>query len=151
MDPGLQSQSIIYRVKKGEEEKAFKWVTDPKQPVGELFLDPNLFSIDSTTAIAFTAISNSGTYMAYGLYRSGSDTYTVYVRHTDCPHTKTAANGGKRGEDPGWMKDIVENVRMTGVNWMRDDSAEAQEEEGQGAAMVGGVGWGGKKGVGLMV
>ncbi|WAQ91573.1 hypothetical protein PtA15_14A457 [Puccinia triticina] len=75
-----------------------------------------------TTAIAFTVISNSGTYMAYGLSRSGSDTYTVYIRHTDCPHTKTAANGGKRGEDPGRMKDIVENVRMTGVNWMRDHS-----------------------------
>ncbi|WAR60676.1 hypothetical protein PtB15_9B615 [Puccinia triticina] len=119
---GLQSQSIFYRIKKGEEEEAFKRATDPKNPVGELFFDPNLLSIDSTSALAFSAISESGTYMAYGVSRLGSDTHTIYVRRTDCPHKKTAADGGKRGEDPGRMKDVVENVKIGGVNWMKDDS-----------------------------
>ncbi|OAV90084.1 hypothetical protein PTTG_07951 [Puccinia triticina 1-1 BBBD Race 1] len=121
---GLQSQYVLYRVKKGEEEEAFKRASDPKQkkPVGELFLDPNLFSIDGTTALSLSATSESGIYMAYGVSRSGSDTNTVYVRRGDHPHTKTAAEGGKRGEDPGRMKDIVENVKPNVVTWMNDDS-----------------------------
>ncbi|WAQ91880.1 hypothetical protein PtA15_15A272 [Puccinia triticina] len=119
---GLQAQSIVYRVKKGEEEEALKRATDPKQPAGELFLDPNLFSIDGTTAFSFSAVSESGIYMAYGVSRSGSDCQTIYVRRTDCPHTKTAADGGKRGEDPGRMKDTVEKVKFSSLSWMKDDS-----------------------------
>jgi prolyl oligopeptidase len=123
---GLQAQSIIYRVKKGQEEDALKRATDPKQPAGELFLDPNLFSIDGTTALSFSATSESGIYMAYGVSRSGSDCQTIYVRRTDCPHTKSAADGGKRGEDPGRMEDTVEKVKFSSLSWMKDDSGQSK-------------------------
>ncbi|OAV86379.1 hypothetical protein PTTG_10029 [Puccinia triticina 1-1 BBBD Race 1] len=121
-NPGLESQYILYRVKKGEEEEAYKRANDPKQPVGELFLDPNLFSVDGTAELASSATSKSGIYMAYEVSRSGSDSHTIYVRRTDCPHTKTAADGGKRGEDPGRMKDTIENVQLSTTSWMKDES-----------------------------
>ncbi|KAA1076251.1 hypothetical protein PGT21_036362 [Puccinia graminis f. sp. tritici] len=147
---GLQAQSIIYRVKKGQEEDALKRATDPKQPAGELFLDPNLFSIDGTTALSFSATSESGIYMAYGVSRSGSDSQTIYVRRTDSPHTKSAADGGKRGEDPGRMEDTVEKVKFSSLSWMKDDSgffysrfpdeqAKAEKPSGSGADVQGEV------------
>jgi len=119
---GLQAQSILYRIQKGKEEHALITATDPKQPAGELFLDPNLFSIDGTAALSFSAFSESGIYMAYGVSRSGSDCQTIYLRRTDSPHTKTAADGGKRGEDPGRMPDTIEKVKFSCLTWMKDDS-----------------------------
>ncbi|EFP74368.2 uncharacterized protein PGTG_00324 [Puccinia graminis f. sp. tritici CRL 75-36-700-3] len=82
-----------------KQSNALKRATDPKQPAGKLFLDPNLFSINGTTALSFSATSESGIYMAYGVSRSGSNSQTIYVRRTDSPHTKSAADGGKRGKD----------------------------------------------------
>ncbi|PLW39357.1 hypothetical protein PCASD_05015 [Puccinia coronata f. sp. avenae] len=120
---GLQAQSIIYRVKKGEEEEMLqRSATDPKQPAGELFLDPNLFSVDGTAALSFSSTSHSGIYMAYGVSRSGSDSQTIHVRRTDSPHSKTAADGGKRGEDPGRLPDTIEKVKFSCLSWMKDDS-----------------------------
>lgn len=118
---GLQAQSILYRFKKGEEEQVAK-NPDPKQPGGELFLDPNLFSLDGTAALSFSAISESGIYMAYGVSRSGSDSHTIYVRRTDSPHPKTAQDGGKKGEDPGRLSDVIEHVKFSAASWMKDDS-----------------------------
>ncbi|OAV89558.1 hypothetical protein PTTG_04237 [Puccinia triticina 1-1 BBBD Race 1] len=120
--PALDSQFVIYRFKKGEEE-GFKQATDPRQPVGELFLDPNLFSIDGTTQLGSAEPSESGIYMAYEVSPSGSNSQTIYVRRTDRPHTKTAADGGKRGEDAGRMKDTIKNVKYSYTSWMKDDSA----------------------------
>lgn len=62
--------------------------------------------------------------MAYGVSRSGSDCQTIYLRRTDSPHTKTAADGGKRGEDPGRMPDIIEKVKFSSLSWMKDDSGK---------------------------
>ncbi|WAR60631.1 hypothetical protein PtB15_9B570 [Puccinia triticina] len=118
---GPKSQSILYRVKKGEEEEAYRRNTDPKQLVGELFLDPNLFSIDGTAELTFAASSGTGTYVAYAVSGSGDDS-TIYVRRTDSPHTKSAADGGKRGEDLGRMKDTIKNVKSSKIEWMNNDS-----------------------------
>lgn len=118
---GLQPQPILYRIKKGLEDQALR-DAGPKQPGGQLFLDPNLFSVDGTASISFTAISHSGTYLAYGVCRSGSDTQTIYVRRTDSPHHKTAEEGGQRGEDPGRLDDFVQHVKFSSVTWLKDDS-----------------------------
>ncbi|MBW0493637.1 hypothetical protein O181_033352 [Austropuccinia psidii MF-1] len=118
---GLQSQSLLYRVKKGEEEKALEGL-DSKHPGGQLFLDPNLFSTDGTAALQSAAFSHSGSYVAYGVSRSGSDWTTIYVRKTDSPHPKSAEEGGKRGEDPGRLNDVVRFVKFSSPRWLKDDS-----------------------------
>lgn len=118
---GLLPQDIWYRVKKGEVEEAIK-KAGPKQPGGQLFLDPNIFSSDGTASLNFVEFSYTGKYVAYGISLDGSDAYTIHVRRTDSPHLKTAQDGAKRGEDPGRLPDEIERVKFSGVSWVKDDS-----------------------------
>ncbi|CAH7685060.1 prolyl endopeptidase [Phakopsora pachyrhizi] len=118
---GLQAQSAIYRIKKGEEVKAMEGC-DGKNPGGELFLDPNLFSLDGTASLSSIAFSDSCKYVAYGVSRSGSDWSTIYVRRTNSPHTRSAEDGGKRGEDPGRMDDVVRFIKFGFPTWLKDES-----------------------------
>ncbi|KAA1083044.1 hypothetical protein PGT21_023844 [Puccinia graminis f. sp. tritici] len=106
-NPSRQEDPYSWLHKPPKQSNALKRATDPKQPAGERFLDPNLFSINGTTALSFSASSESRIYMVYGVSRSGSNSQTIYVRRTDSPHTKSAADGGKRGENPGRMEDTV--------------------------------------------
>jgi prolyl oligopeptidase len=62
---GLQNQSVLYR-QRGEEEP-------------EVFLDPNGFSADGTTALAGISFSKDGSLAAYQTSAGGSDWTTVYV------------------------------------------------------------------------
>lgn len=122
---GLQPQSVVYRVKKGHELEALKpnpSRPDQKIPGGELFFDPNLLSTDGTAALSSVVISHSGKYLAYGVSRSGSDWNTIYVRRTDSPHTKSADDGGARGEDPGRLEDVIRFVKFGQATWLKDDS-----------------------------
>ncbi|KAI7938203.1 hypothetical protein MJO28_015123 [Puccinia striiformis f. sp. tritici] len=118
---GLQAQSTMYRIAKGREEDE-EGSNGGKKPNGELFMDPNLFSIDGTTALSFTSVSESGIYMAYALSKSGSDCQSIYLRRTDSPHPKSAADGAQKGQDPGRLDDVVENVKFSGLSWLKDDS-----------------------------
>lgn len=115
----------MYRVKKGHELEALKpnpSRPDQKIPGGELFFDPNLLSTDGTAALSSVVISHSGKYLAYGVSRSGSDWNTIYVRRTDSPHTKSADDGGARGEDPGRLEDVIRFVKFGQATWLKDDS-----------------------------
>ncbi|KAG0144673.1 hypothetical protein CROQUDRAFT_47007 [Cronartium quercuum f. sp. fusiforme G11] len=123
---GLQSQSVLYRIKKGQEDDALK-SNDPskpnqKLPGGELFFDPNLLSTDGTASVSSLAITKSGKYMAYGVSLSGSDWTTIYVRRTDSPHPKSAEDGGVRGQDPGRLEDVIRFVKFGSAAWLKDDS-----------------------------
>lgn len=116
---GVQDHSPIYRVKKGHEESK----TDQPGPGGDLFFDPNLLSTDGTTSLSFTNFSPSGKFMAYGVSKFGSDISTIYVRKTDCPHTKAADEGGIRGQDPGRLPDVIRWVgSLSEAAWLSDDS-----------------------------
>lgn len=46
---------------------------------GTVFLDPNTFSEDGTTAVSQTAWTEDGALMAYGVSEKGSDWVTVKV------------------------------------------------------------------------
>ncbi|POW16479.1 hypothetical protein PSTT_01368 [Puccinia striiformis] len=116
---GLQAQDILYRTKKGEENEAWDTLS-AKEPGGELFLDPHLLSADGTAMISFYAFSESATYFSYGVSHSGSDSNTIYVRRTDSPHPQTAEDGGKKGEDPGRMSDVVQHVKFGTSRWLKD-------------------------------
>jgi prolyl oligopeptidase len=62
---GLQNQSVLYRQKDGAE--------------AEVFLDPNTFSEDGSTALAGISFSKDGSLVAYQTSAGGSDWTTVYV------------------------------------------------------------------------
>ncbi|SMC86407.1 prolyl oligopeptidase family serine peptidase [Pedobacter africanus] len=62
---GLQNQSVLYRQKDGAEP--------------EIFLDPNTFSKDATTAMAGISFSRDGSLLAYQLSEGGSDWTKVVV------------------------------------------------------------------------
>lgn len=119
---GLESQTSIYRVKRGEETKAVGNGSSKGSSGGELFIDPNLFSTDGTAALSSVAISKSGKYCAYGVSRSGSDWTSIYVRRTDTPHPQSASDGGQRGTDPGRMDDVIRFVKFGSPTWLKDDS-----------------------------
>jgi prolyl oligopeptidase len=65
---GLQNQSVLYR-QRGDETP-------------ELFLDPNGFSADGTTALAGISFSKDGSLAAYQTSKGGSDWTTAFVLDT---------------------------------------------------------------------
>ena len=62
---GLQNQSVLYRQAEGTE--------------AEIFLDPNTFSEDGSTALAGISFSKDGSLVAYQTSTGGSDWTTVYI------------------------------------------------------------------------
>lgn len=87
-----------------------------------MFFDPNLLSTDGTTSLAFREFSPSAKYVAYGVSKDGGDRITIYVRKTDCPHPKSADQGGIRGQDPGRLPDEVRFVQFNIASWLPDES-----------------------------
>ncbi|VDN02277.1 unnamed protein product [Thelazia callipaeda] len=90
---GLQNQSIIYR-QKGLDDRA------------EVFLDPNKFSEDGTTAITLVSFTRDGSILAYGISEKGSDWVTLKFRRVD-------------GTD---LTDVVMGVKHSGLDWLIDNS-----------------------------
>lgn len=89
---GLQNQSVLY-------------VMDSLDGEGRVLLDPNTLKADGTVAIAGTAVSTSGQYLAYGLAEAGSDWNTWHVRDVDT------------GKD---LPDEVRWVKFSGASWTMD-------------------------------
>ncbi|KAH9813561.1 prolyl endopeptidase [Melampsora americana] len=115
---GLQHQSVIYRIKK--DQTLNPTLENPSG--GELFFDPNLLSLDGTSALSSMVFTKAGNYMAYGVSVSGSDWTTIYVRKSSMPHLKSAEDGGKRGEDPGRLDDVIKFVKFGSATWLHDES-----------------------------
>ena len=89
---GLQNQSVMYyKTGIGGEPK--------------VLLDPNKLSSDGTTALAGTAVSHDGKYMAYSLARSGSDWNEIHVMEI--------ATGRQ-------LPDTVQWVKFSGMSWKGD-------------------------------
>ena len=70
---GLQNQNVYYRKKDGGED--------------QLFLDPNTFSKDGTTALGALSFSENGDMLAYSISEGGSDWRKVFVIHTETKET----------------------------------------------------------------
>jgi len=66
---GLQDQDVL-------------WTADAPEADGRVLLDPNGLNAAGTTALADTAISESGELLAYALADAGSDWHTWRVRRT---------------------------------------------------------------------
>ncbi|WP_425392823.1 prolyl oligopeptidase family serine peptidase [Ekhidna sp.] len=89
---GLQNQSVLYRVKNFDD--------DP-----EVFLDPNSFSEDGTTALGGISFSNDYKYTAYNISEGGSDWRTAYIMNTE---TKEL------------LDDEIKWIKFSGMNWYKD-------------------------------
>jgi prolyl oligopeptidase len=104
---GLQNQFVLYTMKSLEDE--------PK-----VLLDPNKLSEDGTIALAGSAVSEDGRYLAYGLSSAGSDWQTWRVRDIET------------GQD---REDLVEWVKFSNASWTHDNqgfyySRYAEPQEG---------------------
>jgi prolyl oligopeptidase len=89
---GLQNQAVLY-------------TTDRLDAAPRVLLDPNTLSKDGTVALAGTAISEDGKYMAYGLAEAGSDWNTWRVRDVS-----TASD----------LPDVLRWVKFSGASWTKD-------------------------------
>ncbi|KAI0092497.1 prolyl oligopeptidase [Irpex rosettiformis] len=111
---GLQAQSAIYR----STDSTLPIFSNNEAPGGEIFFDPNLLSKDGTAALTATAFSRSGEYFAYGISRSGSDFFTIYVRSTSAPLAKI--DGAEVSHDDNRLSDEIRFVKFSSISWTKD-------------------------------
>lgn len=105
----LIDHSVLYQQKSLEEK-------------GAVFLDPNTFSEDGTTALSQTAWTEDGQIMAYGISEKGSDLVTVKVNYYDpsgllyyCLLKFMKANGEE-------IRDQIPGLKFSGLAWLHDNS-----------------------------
>ncbi len=91
---GLQNQAVLYTM---------KTLADTPR----VLLDPNALAADGTVALAGTAVSPNGKYLAYSTAASGSDWNEIRVRHID---------SGKDTEDH------IKWVKFSSTAWAHDGS-----------------------------
>jgi prolyl oligopeptidase len=90
---GLQNQSVLYR-KKGEQGEP------------ELFLDPNTFSKDGTTALSGIFFTKDGTLASYIISEGGSDWRKAITIRT---------------EDKSVVEEELHDLKFTGIAWRGND------------------------------
>jgi prolyl oligopeptidase len=91
---GLQNQSVVYAASDLEGE-------------ARVLLDPNKLSKDGTVALAGSAVSDDGRFLAYGLAEAGSDWNVWRVRDV--------ASGSDLADTLRWVK-------FSGASWKADSS-----------------------------
>ncbi|MDE2271121.1 MAG: S9 family peptidase [Xanthomonadaceae bacterium] len=89
---GLQNQSVVY-------------VQDSAGAKPRVLLDPNKLSPDGSIALAGTAPSPNGKYMAYALSNGGADWQTI--------HVLDVATGKPTSDEVRWVK-------FSGISWTHD-------------------------------
>jgi prolyl oligopeptidase len=89
---GLQNQAVLYTVAHLD-------------AAPRVLLDPNTLSKDGTVALAGTAVSEDGQYLAYGVAEAGSDWNTWKVRSVE-----TAQD----------LPDTLRWVKFSGASWTKD-------------------------------
>ena len=91
----------------GCKTKAFLLVAETLEAAPRVLLDPNALSADGTVALAGTAISDDGKWLAYGLSAAGSDWTEWRVRDINT------------GQD---TDDHLRWVKFSGASWAKDGS-----------------------------
>jgi prolyl oligopeptidase len=90
---GLQNQSVLYTMKKLDDQPA-------------VLLDPNKLSDDGTVAVFDPKVCDDGTLMAYNVSASGSDWREIRVRDIE------------KGQD---LPDVVEWNKFSTASWTKDN------------------------------
>ena len=88
---GLQNQSVVYRVRTGDE------AAEP-----EVYLDPNQFSEDGTTSLAGLSFTNDGSMSAHSISVGGSDWRSVITMNTETREV---------------LGDTLTNIKFSGISW----------------------------------
>ena len=89
---GLQNQSVLYRQASFDDEP-------------EVFLDPNTFSDDGTTALGGLSFSSDKKYVAYAISEGGSDWRTAYVMDVASKEL---------------LEDEIKWIKFSGMSWYKD-------------------------------
>lgn len=106
---GLQNQSVLYVQQSLDDEP-------------DVLIDPNSWSKDGTVALAGTAFSDDGKYVAYGVQESGSDWRTWRVMEVETRKV---------------LDDELKWVKFSGADWTRDSRGffyGRYDEPGEGEA-----------------
>ncbi|OBX20527.1 prolyl endopeptidase [Erythrobacter sp. QSSC1-22B] len=118
--PSKAGERYFYSYNSGLMNQSQYFVRDGWDGEARLLLDPNEWSADNATALADTAASKSGRYLAYAIQDGGSDWRTIKVLDADT------------GEE---MADAIEWAKFTGISWIGDEgffySRFPATEEGQ--------------------
>ncbi|WP_454597115.1 prolyl oligopeptidase family serine peptidase [Qipengyuania sp. SM2507] len=118
--PNKAGERYFYSYNSGLMNQSQYFVRDGWDGEARLLLDPNEWSADNATALADTAPSKSGRYLAYSIQDGGSDWRTIKVLDVDS------------GEEMG---DAIEWAKFTGISWIGDEgffySRFPATEEGQ--------------------
>ena len=89
---GLQNQYVLY-------------VQDSLDGEARVLMDPNTWSDDGTVALAGTAFSDDGNYVAYGVQDAGSDWRTWKIMEIDTGRTLDDELQRIKFNSPVWSKD----------------------------------------------
>jgi prolyl oligopeptidase len=81
--PEREGGRTFYRYNDGLQNQSVLYVVDGEGKEPRVLLDPNGLSTDGTVALAGTALSEDGRWLAYGLAEAGSDWNTWRVRDVD--------------------------------------------------------------------
>ncbi len=105
--PSLQGGRYFYGRNDGLQNQGVLYVAETLDAAPRVLLDPNTLSADGTVALAGSAVSEDGNYLAYGLSAAGSDWTEWHVRDVET------------GED---RTDHLRWVKFSGASWARDGS-----------------------------
>jgi prolyl oligopeptidase len=105
--PEREGGRTFYRYNDGLQNQSVLYVLDGEGAEPRVLLDPNGLSTDGTVALAGTALSEDGRWLAYGLAEAGSDWNTWRVRDVES------------GLD---LPDTLRWVKFSGASWMKDGS-----------------------------
>jgi prolyl oligopeptidase len=90
---GLQNQDVLY-------------VQSSLEASPALLIDPNTWSKDGTVALAGTAVSDDGRYLAYGVAGAGSDWRTWHIMEIDSRQV---------------LSDELKWIKFTNIAWTNDN------------------------------
>jgi prolyl oligopeptidase len=109
---GLQNQSVLY-------------VAESKTDEGKVFLDPNAFSADGTTAMGIMKFSDDASLLAYAISPGGADWQKIVVMNVE---------SGKM------LNDTIPDVKFTNISWNKDDGFfYSRYDKPQGATVLSGM------------
>ena len=104
--PGKEGGHYFYSYNTGLQNQGVMYVTDDVSKPGKVLLDPNTLLKDGTAALAGSAVSDDGKYMAYGIAEAGSDWNVWKVREIST------------GKD---LDDVLRWVKFSGASWTKDN------------------------------
>ena len=81
--PERRGARYFYSRREGGQAQAVHYMREGLDGEDKLMLDPEVIDPSGLTTVAWTAPSNNGRLLAFGMYRSGDENYVLYVLDVD--------------------------------------------------------------------